>query len=386
MFHRKKIYLDVASATPVRRVSLDEFINAQSIFGNPSSPHDYGLLARELLENARARIANVVETKSDDIVFTSGATEANALATLGIARNSEHVLYAPSAHASIVKNMESLKERGCVVEPLPVCDGKIDVNAMKTMLRSETTFIAMDAVCGETGTIWNTREVSRALPRRTGKRKIILHVDASQAPCVEKCMRTHFGADTMSLDSGKVGGVRGIGCLVASRMIGIRSLYYGGSQERGLRSGTQNPALASSFASALEKSAEERDSFGLYANPIRTKLAEDIISSIPNSFINIGKINAPHILNVSLVGRDTDYVVALLNEAGYAVSTKSACETDSVTGSRAVFALTGDIERAKSTLRISWDMSVKAKDITRFSVDLANTVAFVDSESTKSHY
>ena len=361
MFWKKRIYLDYAAGAE----------------GNPSSPHAEGRAAKRILEDARAEIARLVEVKADDIIFTSGATEANAIAILGIAKADDHALYLPSAHASIVENMKLLAERGVTVEPLSIRDGKVDCEKLKELLRPETKLVAMEAVCGETGTIWNTREVKNILPPRA-----FLHVDASQAPLTQKISRSHFAADTLAFDSAKVAGPRGIGCLVAHRTIAITPLYRGGGQERGLRSGTENPEAAEDFAAMLDLASFGREALQARAAQQRALLLSHI-ADIPNLSINAGRESVPYILNISLSGRDTDYLVALLDEGGFAVSTRSACETDSEEGSRAVFALTGDSERAKSTLRISWGPDISALDLRRFARELVLIVAFVDSAAAR---
>lgn len=203
-----------------------------------------------MLEDARTIIARLVEVQPDDVIFTSGATEANALAILGHVRalraagkKDIHVLYLPSAHTSIVENMKALAEEGVAVEPLPIKEYRVDIEMLAKMIRSETAFVSMDAVCGETGVVWNTREVASALreSRGSGEGRIVLHVDASQAPLTEKITRAHFGADMLTFDASKVGATRGIGVLVAHRTIPITSFYKGGGQERGLRSGSEAP-------------------------------------------------------------------------------------------------------------------------------------------------
>jgi cysteine desulfurase len=206
-----------------------------------------------------------------------------------------------------------------------------------------------------------------------------LHVDASQAPWTEKITRDHFGADLLTLDASKVGAIHGVGALIAHRTIPIIPLYKGGGQERGLRSGTPAPELAEKFAVALRALVLGRDAFRTSAEHERTTLVESIKKSVPGVYINEGHAQAPNILNISLPGRDTDYLVALLDEAGFALSTKSACETDSEEGSRAVGALTGDIERASSTFRISWGPCVSSRELTRFTKVLAREVTFIDS-------
>ncbi|MHB1770125.1 MAG: aminotransferase class V-fold PLP-dependent enzyme, partial [Minisyncoccota bacterium] len=213
--------------------------------------------------------------------------------------------------------------------------------------------------------------------------RILLHVDASQAPLTEKITRAHFGADLVTFDASKVGAIRGIGVLAAHRTIPIIPLYKGGGQERALRPGTEAPELARSFAAALGAAVSGRTAFRVSALKNRKELVRAITEAIPNVYLQEGPAQAPHILNLSFPGRDTDFLVALLDEAGFAVSTRSACETDSEDGSRAVFALTGDRERARATLRVSWDPRVRARDLARFARVLAREIAFIDSKSRR---
>ncbi len=375
-----------------RRVNLDA---AAGVSGNPSSPHEEGRSAKQILEDARTILARLVEVQSDDIIFTSGATESNALAILGHVRalralagrdapgrNNMHVLYLPSAHASIVENMELLREEGIEVEELPIREYRVDIEVLARMIRKETVLVSMDAVCGETGVIWNTREVAVCLRASSkAKRHIVLHVDASQAPLTEKITRDHFGADLLTFDASKVSSARGIGALIAHRTIPLVSLYRGGGQERGLRPGSEAPELAQRFAIALSAAVRNRAAFRTVAERDRAMLVKSIMRAIPDAQIHEAHAQVPNILDLSLLRRDTDYLVMLLDEAEFAVSTKSACETDSEEGSRAVFVLTGDREQARSTLRISWGPSVRARELARFTEELVRAVAFVDRGS-----
>ncbi|MDP2593911.1 MAG: aminotransferase class V-fold PLP-dependent enzyme [bacterium] len=425
----KRTYLDIAAG----------------ISGNPSSPHTEGRAARERLEAARLRIARLIEVKSDDVVFTSGATEANAIAILGSCRaasafakatadkraltSKPHLLYLPSSHASIVENMKLAENDGADIEALPIKNCRIDCDALAKLLRPETILISMDAVCGETGVVWNTREVANVLKKARSRIRFscsfgpredlvsqsqrkpnsatgpCLHVDASQAVWTEKLPRAHFGADLMTLDASKVCETRGIGCLIAPRSIPLAPLYGGGPQERGLRPGSEAPDLATTFAEGLARAAEGRAHFCAEARAARAELIEAIRVGIPNVLFNEARDpssakamqgkQAPHILNLSLPAQaglpeyDTDYLVALLDEAGFAISTRSACETDpsrqggakadSRTGSRAVFALWGDAPRAASTLRISWGPATSGPALAQFSQALIKACAFIDS-------
>jgi len=373
--------------------------------GNPASPHEEGRQARKVLEDARVDIARLVEVQSDDVLFTSGATESNALAILGhtraireragggvAERAPAHVLYLPTAHASTVENVKVLAEEGVITEPLVIAGTRVDTDALAQQVRDGTALVAMEAVCGETGVVWNTREVAEVLKcSRIGAEKKesapamlspFLHVDASQAPWTEKITRAHFGADMLTFDGSKLG-VRGIGALIAHRTIPLVPMYRGGGQERGLRSGTQDPKRAAEFAACLRQAAQGKEAFSVEAVRARAALVTALTTTIPNIAINEGRVQAPNILNFSLPGRDTDYLVALLDEAGFAVSTKSACETDSATGSRAVLALTGDPERACSTLRVSWGPSVTERDLERFAHALVHAVHFIDTNAVR---
>ncbi len=366
---------------------MKAFIEASKDGGNSSSPHTEGREAKEQLEDARVRIARLSGVKQDAVVFTAGATEANALAIVGFVRalkqegrlpSSMHVLYLPSAHASTRGAIRELEDEGVMVEPLVLTEGRIDLAALLPQVRPETVLVAMEAVCGETGTRFDTRGVRQVLD--TTVNKVRLHVDASQLPLVESFERTRLAADTVTLDAQKVGGVRGIGVLLAPRPLPLMPLFYGGGQERGLRPGTPSGALAAAFVVSLEEAQEGCVAFALRARAMRERLINRVSGSFTGVEVNEGKEQVPHILNLSLLGRDTDYVAALLDEAGFAVSTRSACATDEE-GSVAVMALTEDAGRASSTLRISWGPETPERDLERFHEALVRAVRFVDANT-----
>ncbi|MCX6790363.1 MAG: hypothetical protein NTV60_02425, partial [Candidatus Kaiserbacteria bacterium] len=140
---------------------------------------------------------------------------------------------------------------------------------------------------------------------------------------------------------------------------------------------------AEHFAEALLSANEGRESFKTEAKHNRDLLISLLVPSLKDIFVQEGRTQAPHILNLALPGRDTDYLVALLDEAGFALSTRSACETDSEEGSRAVFALTGDQEKARSTIRISWGPSIRTRDLIRFAKAFTKAVVFIDSNRVR---
>lgn len=387
---KQRVYLDWAASAPTTKSAARAFTQALCFFGNPSSPHKEGHDARTVLENARRTIAHIVEAKPDDVVFTSGATEANAIAlrghvqallALGRAAKDIHILYSPTSHSSIVKTAQALALEGVLCEALPITSaGQVDVESFVKMLREETALVSLDAVCGETGGVENTHALRSIIEKTKGKYgRPLLHVDASQAAFTQKLTRSHWGADLLVLDAQKLGGVRGVGALIARRTIPLAPLFEGGGQERGIRPGTEMVALACAFASALSHVALGREAFRERAQRARTSLIATA-QSITDCVINQSKDTVPHILNLSLLGRDTDYLVALLNEKGFAVSSRSACETET-SGSRVVLALTGDAQRAASTLRVSWGPTTNARAITQFGHALIASVTFLDAHS-----
>lgn len=356
--------------------------------GNPSSPHEEGVRAKRALEDARTAIARLAEAKPVGVIFTSGATEANNLALAGAvmamkAKSQEgiHVLYLPSAHASVVETLKSLTKWGVEIEPLTVTDGRIDLDGLKKQLRPETRLVAIDAVCGETGTKWDTRGVKNVLNAYAGENKILLHVDASQVPLGLPWSLTRFSADMLTLDAQKVGGVRGVGALCTRSHVKLSPLMHGGGQEGGLRPGTEPVALIAAFAAALTEAEQGREAFSARALRARAEPIKALTAAIPDMLVNEGREGVPHILSLSFPNRDTDYTVMLLDKEGFAVSTKSACESDSDQGSRAVLVLTGDAIRARSTLRISWGPSTPARELDRLAVALVRTIRFQDGTS-----
>lgn len=408
----KRHYLDWASAAPVHDAAKEALSSALPIFGNPSSPHTEGRAARAMLDAARVPIARLAGVKERAVLFTSGATEANALAILGRAQRahsegtsyaSMHMLYLPTMHASAIKAVEALAARGVITEALPFQEGVIDLAQAATLIRPETILVCMDAVCGETGIRYDTLGVRRVLDafrRNKGSegsndgtppkaqnsdQHVALMIDASQLPLVEPINHTRLGADLLTLDAQKVGGVRGIGALIIPKHDLIAPVIEGGGQEAGLRPGTEPVALALAFAKTLSVRAEGAEAFLNSARASRANLVKAIERAVPQVLINEAAHSAatrdarqaPHILNISLPGVDTDYLVVLLDRDGFAVSTKSACETDSGEGSRAVRALYGDAAHAASTLRISWGPETPQAALQAFPRALSECVHFL---------
>lgn len=382
---KKRVYLDASASHPVRASAKRAFQKALKYYGNPSAPHTEGREALHILEDARTKIARECGAKPDAVVFTAGATESNALAIVGFVKARIHdgawpedirVLYSPTQHASVMGAVKEAEKLGATIVPLPLSQGDIDWGKLTLTLHEGVSLITLDVVCGETGLRFDTRRVRNLIDELPVSNRPVFHVDATQAVLTENMERTRLGADLISFDAQKIGGVRGIGALIAPRHIALHPITEGGGQERGLRSGTPSPALAVAFSTALTEVSKKRASFSKRMTKLRAYLKQECLA-LPKVVVNEGKEHAPNILNISVLGRDTDYLSALLDEAGFAVSTKSACESDA-SGSRVVEALTGDALRAKSTLRISLHEGVQEKDLRAFVTALKTAVKFID--------
>ena len=389
MFSRRqnRIYLDEAASAPASKAALKAYATHLALVGNPSSLHAEGVRAKEVLTDARVRLARLTQVRAHGVIFTSGATEANTLAIQGYidaqiqaGKNYSdlHVLYHAGAHASVVENVQALTKRGVLVEELALLNGVPDIQKIHTQIRPETVLVVLELVSGETGTIFDTRDVRRALDHavKHTSRHIHLHVDASQAPRVRSVALSHVGADSLSLDAQKVGGVRGIGALLLTHTARVMPIMHGGPQENGLRPGTENPALASAFITALEECEQQREKFLEKASVLRTEFLS-LLSSIERMEVQESKEQAAHIVNTSFVGGDTDYLLFLLDAQGIAVSTKSACES-AQEGSRMVLLMTNDPARARSTLRISWGPQTTKKELASCAKAIQQNVRFLD--------
>lgn len=390
---KRRIYLDGAASMPVSPRAKRAFLSALGVYGNPSSAHEEGRHAEALLTRARETVAREAGVKSDSVIFTSGATEANALLisgriealrARGRTNESMHILYAPGSHASVIQAVEKESMRGVSCKMLEVKEGRIAKETFKASLTPQTALILVDLVESETGVLTDVRALRRILDEVYSEvplnERPILHADASQAPLVESISLPHVLSHTLSLDAQKIGGIRGAGALICPRTIELSPLLLGGGQERGLRSGTEAVALIASFSEALKEAGEKRTVFKKRASLDREFLITSLRKNAKNLEINEGKENAPHILNLSLIGRDTDYLQALLDAEGFAVSTRSACETDEPL-SRAVLALTNDRARASATLRISWGSDIRRSELSLFVRAFSRSVSFLEASA-----
>lgn len=359
------IYLDYSANTPADPEVIARFAHVEStLFGNPNSHHVLGYAAREEIDRSTERIASVLGVSPAEIIYTSGASEANNLAIKGTSRIQRHVgrhiVSTPLEHSSVSGSLTALQEQGWEIELCDVRrDGKLDLESLECLIRDDTVLVCISAVDSELGVIQPVKEISELVRRHP---KCRLHVDATQA--VGKIPVSFDGVDTMSLTGHKFYGLNGAGLLIKRRSVAIEPLISGGESTTIYRSGTPTAALDSSLALALEKAVqlqpERSESVKHLSEMLRLELA-----SRPGVVINSPADAIAHILNLSVTGIKATAFQRALSEHGVCVSVKSACSSDGMP-SRAVFAVSRDRKNSLSSWRISLSHLTSESELNEF--------------------
>ena len=359
------IYLDYSANTPADPSVLEAFLDAEKRYnGNPNGNHPAGWAAREALADATDGIAEMLHIQPSEIIYTSGASEANNLAVKGIARAQrhfgKHIVSTPLEHPSVSGPLTWLQEQGWEIDLAEIGrDGKIDLESLRELLRKDTVLVAVSAVDSELGAVQPISEIARLLE---GFPNCRLHVDATQA--MGKLPFSFEGVDTVSLSAHKFYGLNGSGMLYKRNDLVLEPLIHGGSGASLYRSGTPTLALIKALETALR--------LALPAVPERSaqvkKLNEMLraaLSADPAVRLNSPADAVPHILNLSVQGVKGTRFQQALGEKGVCVSVKSACSTDG-TPSRAVYAVSRDRKNALSSWRISLSHLTTEKEIGEF--------------------
>ncbi len=385
---RSRIYLDYAGATPVSPAAQAAFLLALKTWANPSALYTEGVAARELLTDARRKVARVLECKEGEVVFTSGGTEGNNLAILGVvqahlekrAMSALHIVTTTIEHSSVLEPIRMVEKAGARVTwiaPDPL--GRISATSITQALTPSTVLVSVGWANSEVGTVQSIGTIAKAIRAYEAERgaSIVFHSDAGQAPLYFSPIISGLGVDILTLDAGKVYGVRGAGALYVRKGTALQSLFHGGEQEYKLRPGTENVALAQALATALMEATAERTQEVERLRALRSTCVTLLTEAFPESVVNGGgdKI-LPHIVNVSIPTIDPEYIVLALDAAGIAVATKSACE-EGRQDSHVVRALTGpeNAWRARTTLRLSFGHATREKDVINAVAALRKAVA-----------
>lgn len=336
----KKIYLDYASLTPLDR-KVEKEMKKWNKKGplNPSSIHRSGVEAKKALEQGRAMTASFLSAHADEIIFTSGGTEANGLALEGALRTAHRDGYAKPnliisaiEHSSIISLVQMLEKQGVDVTRLPVNEkGMISISDLKKALKPETCMVSIMMVNNEIGTVEDIREIAKTIrhTRKNGSVYPLFHTDACQSALYYDLNVQKLGVDLLTLDGNKIYGPRGMGILYVKRGTPIEPIIYGGGQENGMRAGTENIPGVMGFAKSLHIAAEVREKESARLFELKKYFATELQKIHPDIKIN-GDLEkgAPHILNISIPNIDSEFFVLQLDAKGIECSTKSACLRD----------------------------------------------------------
>lgn len=377
--------MDNAGATPVSDTALKAMAVTMKKFpANPSAIHKEGREARACLEQARVEIATAMTAHADEIVFTSGATEANNLAILGVigaafkngARN-PHVIVSTIEHPSVLEVVNTLKGENVMVDYLPVDSrGLVNPRELRKLITPETVLVSVMYANNEIGTIEPIHDIAKEIRHArkvNGSVYPYFHTDAVQAVNYLDIGVHRLGVDLMTLSSGKVYGPRGIGALFAKRGVKLIPIMYGGEHEGGRRPGTESPALAVGFASALLEARKMNEKESKRVGKLRDMLAEKILKKITGTSVN-GSLehSLPNILSMSFEGIESDALVLYLDAVGIAVSGKSSCKSSDVGQSHVIIAVCGSVE--SGVIRFSLGQETKQEDVTRVVSELSHIV------------
>lgn len=359
------IYLDYSANTPADPAVLRRFCEVEQQFpGNPNARHAAGRAAKAVLDAATREIAYALAVRPAELIYTSGATEANnhalkGLAALG-ASAGRHIISTPLEHSSVRETLSALQAQGFAVETVRVnADGKVDLENLRSLLRPDTVLVTACAVDSELGIVQPIAQVAEILRDFPSCR---FHVDATQA--IGKIPVSFEGVDTMSLTAHKLYGLNGIGLLIKRRRWELEPLIHGGVGTTPYRSGTPTTALACSMAlalqTALDAQAQRYAVVQQYNSRLRTALG-----AYPKVRINSPADAVPHILNLSVQDVKGSVFQRELDSNGVCVSVKSACSSDGLP-SQAVLAVSGDRRNALSSWRISLSYLTTEQELDEF--------------------
>jgi cysteine desulfurase len=376
MFGGTRIYLDYASATPAHPKALAAMRRVDGLYANPGGLHADSVEAKKSLQHSRERIASELGCKAREILFTSGLTEGNTLAIVGAARHlsdarrtlsGTHWLVSSIEHSSVLECFAEVERMGGTVTHLePEESGLIKPEKVAAALKKETVFVSVGWGNNELGVVQPLSNIARVIRayERKHKTAVLFHSDAGQAPLYISPQVHTLGVDLFALGSGKLYGPRGVGCLYTSTRAQLAPVTFGGGQERGLRPGTEDVALAAGFAEALALASSERAAESKRLQGLRDELARELIAHQKDIIVNGDLRRAlPHMLNISVPGgKSGEYLALRFDHFGVSLSTKSACK-EGEAASHVVQALGGPEWRAKNTLRFSLGAATTAKDI-----------------------
>ncbi len=350
------IYVDNAATTQLSNTALEAMKPMmQEIYGNPSSLHHIGQIAKEHLEDARARAAKCINANSNEIYFTSGGSEADNQAILTVAYNGakkgkKHIISSKFEHHAVLHTLDKLAKEGFEIELLDVYhDGIVKVEDIKEAIREDTALVTIMAANNEVGTIQPIKEIG-AICKEKG---VLFHTDAVQAFGHIPIDVVDMNIDMLSISAHKFHGPKGVGILYCRKGILLQNLINGGAQERGKRAGTENMASIVGMAAAMEEAVNNLDKNAKYVTALRDKII-DGCSDIELHTLNGDRYNRlPGTINFSFEGIEGEGLILLLDQDGICSSSGSACTSGSLDPSHVLLSMGVPVASAHGSLRLS---------------------------------
>ncbi|QQZ10764.1 cysteine desulfurase family protein [Heyndrickxia vini] len=384
----ERIYLDHSATSPVHPQVIDTMINAlNQSFGNPSSIHSYGREARALLDESRTIIAGSIGAHFNEIVFTSGGTEADNFAILGIAEamkeKGKHIITSKIEHHAVLHSCEYLEKHGYEVTYLDVNEkGQVSVENVKAALREDTILVTIMYGNNEVGTIQPINEIGLLLKDH----QAYFHTDAVQAYGVVKINVHELNVDLLSVSSHKINGPKGIGFLYINAGTRIVNRSHGGEQELKRRAGTENISSIAGFAEAVKIAQQQMEEKQKVYRDFKIKFIDILTAQHVDFHINgfTDHHSLPHVLNISLPGTDVEAMLVNLDIAGIAASSGSACTAGSIEPSHVLVAMFGkESERLRNSIRFSFGLNNTCEEIEKAANEVAKIVQRLNKVNRK---
>jgi cysteine desulfurase len=355
MSQHRTYYFDNNATTRVAPEVLEAMLPfLRDWWGNPSSAYGFGKLASKHLEEARARVAALINADPKELVFTSCGTESNNSAiesALATQPGKRHVLTTAVEHSAVIKHGEVLRKRGFDVTFLPVdADGALDLHLLDKSIRPDTAIVSVMWANNETGVVFPIEEIA-AICRSKG---VLFHTDATQVPGKLKIDAHGLGLDMITLSAHKLHAPKGIGLLFIRRKVKFQPYLIGGHQERGKRGGTENVASIVGFGRAAELALDHLDDENTRVRALRDRLENTILGTIPNTIRTGAKEpRLPNTSNIAFESVEAEGILHLLDQLGICVSSGSACTTGSLDPSHVLTAMGMKPARARGCVRFS---------------------------------
>lgn len=384
-------YLDNAATTPVRPEVLDAMLPylGKEAFGNPSSAHRFGRAARAGIEEAKRTIADALGAEPNQVVFTSGGTEADNLAIIGAALAARdrggpfRVAVSATEHKAGLAAAHAVKHLGGEEVILPVtASGLVEPTALEAVLDQSIALVSIMWVNNEVGTIQPVAD----LADRCCAAGVLFHSDAVQAFGKVPVSLRNVNCTLLTISGHKIGAPKGIGALIVRDRKAVEAIIHGGGQQFGIRPGTENVPGIIGLGTAVRLAAEEQPALAARLRELRDELERRLLAIVPDAVINGWQSErAPHICNVSIPGTDSEALLMHLDLAGVACSSGSACSTGAIEPSHVLSAMGVPRELGIAALRFSFGKDSTIEDVDAVSAALPRIVEKVRSLSTVLH-